>query len=45
MNKYVVMSIVIGSLVCLGGSAFAETNDRWFADHKNPTAVFYGYDL
>jgi hypothetical protein len=21
------------------------TNDRWFADQKNPTAVFYGYDL
>ena len=21
------------------------SNDRWFADPKNPTAVFYGYDL
>ena len=21
------------------------TNDRWFADQKNATAVFYGYDL
>jgi hypothetical protein len=21
------------------------TNDRWFADQKNATAAFYGYDL
>ena len=27
------------------GFRVCGTNDRWFADHKNPTAVFYGYDL
>jgi len=27
------------------GFRICGTNDRWFADQKNATAVFYGYDL
>jgi N-acetylglutamate synthase-like GNAT family acetyltransferase len=27
------------------GFRVCGTNDRWFADRKNPTAVFYGCDL
>ena len=45
MAKYVETSIVSGFFVCLGASAVAATNDRCFADHKNATVVFYGYDL
>jgi GNAT superfamily N-acetyltransferase len=32
-------------LLVNNGFRICGTNDRWFADHKNPTAVFYGYDL
>jgi len=32
-------------LLINNGFRICGTNDRWFADHKNPTAVFYGYDL
>ena len=32
-------------LLVYNGFRICGTNDRWFADHKNPTAVFYGYDL
>ena len=37
-----------GSLVQLlinNGFRICGTNDRWFADQKNATAAFYGYDL
>ena len=27
------------------GFRICGSNDRWFADQKNATAVFYGYDL
>ncbi len=32
-------------LLINNGFRVCGTNDRWFADQKNPTAVFYGYDL
>ena len=32
-------------LLVNNGFRICGTNDRWFADHKNATAVFYGYDL
>ena len=32
-------------LLINNGFRICGTNDRWFADQKNPTAVFYGYDL
>lgn len=32
-------------LLVNSGFRICGTNDRWFADQKNPTAVFYGYDL
>lgn len=32
-------------LLVNNGFRICGTNDRWFADHKSPTAVFYGYDL
>jgi N-acetylglutamate synthase-like GNAT family acetyltransferase len=32
-------------LLVNNGFRICGTNDRWFADQKNPTAVFYGYDL
>ena len=32
-------------LLVHNGFRICGTNDRWFADQKNPTAVFYGYDL
>ncbi len=32
-------------LLVYNGFRVCGTNDRWFADQKNPTAVFYGYDL
>jgi GNAT superfamily N-acetyltransferase len=32
-------------LLVYNGFRVCGTNDRWFADHKSPTAVFYGYDL
>jgi len=32
-------------LLVYNGFRVCGTNDRWFADHKNPTTVFYGYDL
>ena len=32
-------------LLVHNGFRVCGTNDRWFADHKSPTAVFYGYDL
>jgi len=32
--------------LCLtNGFRICGMNDRWLADHKNATAVFYGYDL
>jgi len=32
-------------LLINNGFRVCGTNDRWFADQKNATAVFYGYDL
>jgi len=32
-------------LLVNNGFRVCGMNDRWFADQKNPTAVFYGYDL
>jgi predicted N-acetyltransferase YhbS len=32
-------------LLVYNGFRICGTNDRWFADQKNPAAVFYGYDL
>jgi GNAT superfamily N-acetyltransferase len=32
-------------LLINNGFCVCGTNDRWFADQKNPTGVFYGYDL
>jgi predicted N-acetyltransferase YhbS len=32
-------------LLINNGFRICGTNDRWFADQKNATAVFYGYDL
>jgi N-acetylglutamate synthase-like GNAT family acetyltransferase len=32
-------------LLVYNGFRVCGMNDRWFADQKNPTAVFYGYDL
>jgi GNAT superfamily N-acetyltransferase len=32
-------------LLVYNGFRVCGTNDRWFADQKNATAVFYGYDL
>ena len=32
-------------LLVNNGFRICGTNDRWFADHKDATAVFYGYDL
>ena len=35
----------LSQLLVNSGFRICGTNDRWFANHKNPTAVFYGYDL
>ena len=35
----------LSELLVNNGFRICGMNDRWFADHKNPTAVFYGYDL
>jgi len=35
----------LSQLLVYNGFRICGTNDRWFANHKNPTAVFYGYDL
>ena len=35
----------LSKLLVNNGFRVCGINDRWFADHKNPTAVFYGYDL
>jgi ribosomal protein S18 acetylase RimI-like enzyme len=35
----------LAELLVYNGFRVCGMNDRWFADHKNPTAVFYGYDL
>ena len=35
----------LSQLLVFNGFRICGTNDRWFANHKNPTAVFYGYDL
>jgi len=35
----------LSTLLVNNGFRICGSNDRWFADHKNPTAVFYGYDL
>jgi hypothetical protein len=32
-------------LLVNSGFRICGSNDRWFADQKNATAVFYGYDL
>ncbi len=32
-------------LLVYNGFRVCGTNDRWFADQKDATAVFYGYDL
>ncbi len=32
-------------LLINNGFRICGTNDRWFADQKNATAVFYGHDL
>ena len=32
-------------LLINNGFRICGSNDRWFADQKNATAVFYGYDL
>ncbi|MCP4257981.1 MAG: GNAT family N-acetyltransferase [Planctomycetes bacterium] len=32
-------------LLVNNGFRVCGMNDRWFGDQKNPTAVFYGYDL
>jgi GNAT superfamily N-acetyltransferase len=32
-------------LLVFNGFRVCGTNDSWFADQKNATAVFYGYDL
>jgi hypothetical protein len=35
----------LSELLVNNGFRVCGTNDRWFADQKYPTAVFYGYDL
>ena len=35
----------LSKLLVNNGFRICGSNDRWFADQKNPTAVFYGYDL
>jgi hypothetical protein len=35
----------LSQLLVNSGFRICGTNDRWFANQKNPTAVFYGYDL
>ena len=35
----------LAELLVYNGFRVCGTNDRWFADQKNATAVFYGYDL
>jgi hypothetical protein len=32
-------------LLVSNGFRICGSHDRWFADQKNATAVFYGYDL
>ena len=35
----------LAKLLVNNGFRICDSNDRWFADQKNATAVFYGYDL
>ena len=35
----------LSKLLVSNGFRICGSNDRWFADQKNATAVFYGYDL
>jgi len=35
----------LSTLLVNNGFRICGSNDRWFADPKDPTAVFYGYDL
>lgn len=35
----------LSTLLVNNGFRICGSNDRWFADPKNATAVFYGYDL
>jgi GNAT superfamily N-acetyltransferase len=35
----------LAELLVYNGFRVCGMNDRWFADQKNATAVFYGYDL
>jgi len=35
----------LSKLLVNNGFRICGTNDRWFANQKDPTAVFYGYDL
>ena len=35
----------LAELLVYNGFRVCGLNDRWFADQKNATAVFYGYDL
>ena len=35
----------LAELLVYNGFRVCGMNDRWFADQKNGTAVFYGYDL
>ena len=35
----------LAKLLVNNGFRICGSNDRWFADQKNATAVFYGYDL
>jgi ribosomal protein S18 acetylase RimI-like enzyme len=35
----------LSKLLVNNGFRICGSNDRWFADQKNATAVFYGYDL
>jgi GNAT superfamily N-acetyltransferase len=35
----------LSKLLVNNGFRICGSNDRWFANQKDPTAVFYGYDL
>ena len=41
----ILMPIQLSKLLVKSGFRIRGANDRWFADQKNATAVFYGYDL
>ena len=38
-------STSLADLYLRNGFRICGTNDRWFANHSDSTAVFYGYDL